>query len=445
MPAPTRSQLDRDLGILFYVTEGEGIGGVLRERLEDFKVFEIALGNILCRPGCSNQLSGSGDYVWFLLEKRGVDTLTALRALARAIGVSHKRFSAAGLKDSRAITFQLVCGEGIDPGSIPKRVGEKVLIHDVFRMPFKLAPGMLVGNLFEITVRRLSVPPSEAEERISSLVNEICEAGGAPNYYGYQRFGTIRPITHVIGRMIIHGRFEEAVRELLTRVFPYESQRAREARQYLASTWDIEGALKIFPKRLHHERMILQYLCKHPGDYTGAIRTLPVAVRQLFIEAYQAYLFNKVLSRRIEAGLPLAEPVPGDLVMLGDNEGAILRARTTNLDKLRELVAMGKASVVGNVFGYSSVLAEGEPGLIENEVLREEGLSLDSFKIKAMPEASSKGTYRPFVMNASQLEWKVISYDAPEANFRFVLRRGSYATVLMREFVKPTDPAKQGF
>lgn len=445
MPAPTHSQLDKELGMLFYITEKEGLGGVLRQKLEDFRVFEIAFGNVLCKPGCAEQFGGSGNYTWFVLEKRGVDTLTALRALARSIGISHKKFSTAGLKDARAITFQLVCGEGVDPNSLPHSIGEKIVIHDVFRMPFKLTTGMLVGNLFEITVRQLKVTSDEARRRIGSLIDELREAGGAPNYYGYQRFGTIRPLTHVIGKLIMHNRFEEAVRELLTRIFPHESQRARDARQYLASTWDIEGALKIFPKRLHHERMILYYLHKHPNDYAGAIRTLPLAVRQLFIGAYQGYLFNLTLSKRIEAKLPIAEPVSGDLVMLGDNVGAIIRARASNLDKLRELVASGKASVVGNVFGYASVLAEGEPGIIEGEVLEEEELSLDSFKIKAMAEASSRGTYRPFALKIPLLEWEVVPDHLPGASFRFMLRRGAYATVLLRELVKPEDPVKQGF
>jgi len=31
------------------------------------------------------------------------------------------------------------------------------------------------------------------------------------------------------------------------------------------------------------------------------------------------------------------------------------------------------------------------------------------------------------------------------ANFKFTLHRGSYATVLLREFMKPEDPASSGF
>lgn len=444
MPHPARSELDKALGMLYYSTETEGTGGILRKEVEDFIVVELMPNRIACLPGVAKTLStGSGDYVWFVLEKRGVDTVTALKAVARALGVSHKRLSVAGLKDASALALQVACVEGVEPARIPSQVGEKIRIHDVFRMPFKLSTGMLCGNLFEVLVRDMAVCSSAAEERIKGIAEELEGVGGAPNYYGYQRFGTIRPLTHTIGKYVLLGRFEEAVGELLTRVFPRESERAKEARLYLASTWDIEGALKIFPRRLHHERAVLHYLAKHPEDCAGAIRTLPLSVRLLFVEAYQSYLFNKVLSRRMELGLPLHLPVEGDLLAIGECGKAILRVRDSNLDKMTELVLKGRAEAVGNVFGYASVLAEGVPGEIEREVLREEGASLGVFKVKGMPELSSRGTVRPLTLMPEDFAWGL---ESPcSTRFKFSLRKGMYATVFLREFVKPTDPAGQGF
>jgi len=449
MPSPTRSKLDEELGMKFYATSSEGVGGVLRVRDEDFIVVEVALGGVLCTPRDVRRIGGGeGEYTWFLLEKRGVDTVTALRAVARAIGISHKRLSVAGLKDAHAVTFQLACVEGVEPHELPKRVGSKVWIHNAFKMPFKLTPGMLYGNAFRVRVRRLEVGAREAEERIKRICAELDESGGAPNYYGYQRFGTIRPLTHIIGKHILRGEFEDAVRALLTRVYPGESPRAKEARCYLASTWDLKGALELFPRRLHHERAIIYYLIKHPGDYAGAIRTLPLSVRQLFVGAFQAYLFNLVLSKRLEAGLPLSRAVVGDLVALrrdGDL-GSILRANESNLDKVNRLIARGQAEVVANVPGYSTTLAEGVPGAIEREVLAEEEVSIDMFKVRHMPELSSRGTVRPVALRPEAMCFDVaVTEEGPVAFFSFTLRKGMYATVLLREFIKPEDPAAQGF
>lgn len=446
MPLRTRSDLDRQLGMLFYSTERDGIGGVLRESLEDFVVVELALGRVPCTPGCSKSLSGgSGDHLWLLVEKRGIDTVTALRMLAKAVGVDYRRFSAAGLKDARAVAFQLVSVEGLEPEKVPSQIGDKLRVHETFRMPFKLTTGMLYGNFFNVKVRKLEVPLEDAARRVSQILEEMREVGGAPNYYGYQRFGTIRPITHIVGKYILLGRFEDAARELLTRVFPLESPRAKEFRTYLASTWDLEGALKLAPRRLHHERIVLKHLAKRPNDYIGAIRKLPSAVRRLFVEAYQAYLFNLVLSRRIEEGLPLSSPVPGDLVALRASGFQVLRCRDGNLDKIRELVAKGIAEVVGNVYGYATVLAEGLPGAIERQVLAEEGVSLDLFQAKSMPEAATKGSVRPLALNPENFEWFCGENGGPYMSFSFILRKGMFATVLLREFVKPKDPALQGF
>jgi len=448
MPLRTRSALDEQLGMEYYSTEREGVGGVLRESVEDFVVVELALGRVPCTPGCSKELSGSaGSYLWLLLEKRGVDTVTALQALARSLGIDRRKLSVAGLKDARAVAFQLVCAEGVEPESVPKQIGSKLRVHDVFRMPFRLTTGMLYGNFFSVNVKRLEVPLEEAARRVCEIAEELSDVGGAPNYYGYQRFGTIRPITHVVGKCMLLGRFEDAVWELLTRVFPLESPKAKEFRAYLASTRDVRGALKLVPRRLHHERAILEHLAKRPNDYAGALRKLPLAVRRLFIEAYQAYLFNLVLSRRLEEGLPLSKPVPGDLVALRANGGnaRLMRCRESNIDKLSELVEKDKAEVVGNVFGYATVLAEGIPGVIEREVLASEGVSLDLFQVKSMPEAATRGTVRPLALKPEDFGWFCADGDNPYVNFSFALRKGMFATILLREFVKPTDPARQGF
>ena len=37
------------------------------------------------------------------------------------------------------------------------------------------------------------------------------------------------------------------------------------------------------------------------------------------------------------------------------------------------------------------------------------------------------------------------AYDETIVEFRFMLHKGSYATVVLREFMKPEDPASSGF
>ncbi len=447
MPSPTRSKLDEELGMLFYITRQAGIGGILKGKIEDFIVTELVLGGIPCTSPEIGGWGGSGEYTWFLFEKRSIDTVTALRLIGKALGVDYRSLTVMGLKDARALTFQLACVKGIAPENFPSCVGNRVKILAAFRMPFKLTPNMLYGNQFEIKVRRLALGKSEAMSRISELWEEIREAGGAPNYFGYQRFGTIRPITHIVGKCILKGMFKEAVYELLTRAFPHESEQSKEARKYLASTWDLKGALKLFPRNLHHERMVIRYLIKHPDDYFGAIRTLPLQVRRLFVEAFQAYIFNRVLSRRLKEEMPISKAVAGDLIAIyGAGSASILRANDSNLEKLNQLISLGRAEVVTNVVGYATVLPEGIPGKLEREVLKEENVSVENFKVHHMPEVSSRGGTRPLALRPENFRAAVVDTELGcIAAFSFALRKGMYATVLLREFVKPENPALQGF
>ena len=71
-----------------------GIGGVVRESVADFSVWEVPL----CGP------SGHGQHTMFEIEKRGLSTMDAIRHLANALRVSPRAFGSAGLKDARAVT-----------------------------------------------------------------------------------------------------------------------------------------------------------------------------------------------------------------------------------------------------------------------------------------------------------------------------------------------------
>ncbi|RLE76951.1 MAG: tRNA pseudouridine(13) synthase TruD, partial [Thermoprotei archaeon] len=119
-------ELDRLLGIEVYATKSPGIGGRLRVVPEDFIVEEISRDGLRVRtsltlkPGEEVGLKGSeeGDYTWFILEKRNLDTITAIKIIAKSLGLSYNTFSAAGLKDSRAVTAQLVSAFRVDPNSL---------------------------------------------------------------------------------------------------------------------------------------------------------------------------------------------------------------------------------------------------------------------------------------------------------------------------------------
>lgn len=436
------SSLDLSLGMRYYSTCTDGIGGFLKRHLSDFIVIELTPDQRPCLV-LRGIGGGEGRYTWLVVLKRGVDSTTALRLIARSVGVDARRFSLAGLKDARAVTVQLACIEDVPPEKFSDvRLDGKVRILAAFRMPFKLATGMLYGNRFNVRIRNLAVTPDACAERLRLISDELEEKGGAPNYYGYQRFGTIRPVTHIIGKHILLGDFKSAVETLLQEVFPLESESAKKARLEYAATRDCVRVLPLFPRNLHHERRILRHLSSHPGDYIGGLRALPMSIRKLFVGAYQAYLFNLVLSKRMELGLSINRAVPGDYAAFNCSEKQILRVNESNAGKINEWIGLRRACLMLPVPGYGLSLGRTKLDEIVREVLKEEEITLDVFMCKNMPEVSSRGAFRPAALKPEKMLYSVVEDGVI---FNFVLRKGMYGTVLLREYVKPADPAMQGF
>ena len=94
---------------------------------------------------------------------------------------------------------------------------------------------------------------------------------GIPNYFGLQRFGATRPVTHLVGECILRGDFEQAVVTYIGKEFPGEPEHVRAVRSAFFTTRDIQAALQDLPPQMSFERAMLHYLYQHPDDYSGAL------------------------------------------------------------------------------------------------------------------------------------------------------------------------------
>jgi tRNA pseudouridine13 synthase len=175
-----------------------------------------------------------------------------------------------------------------------------------------------------------------------------------------------------------------------------------------------------------------------PGDYLGALRSLPTNLLMMFVHAYQSYLFNKILSERIRRGISIKFPIEGDLILpldknkLPDHDNPILVTKDM-LDKARKNASEGKAFVSGLLYGTESTFPEGEMAEIEHAVIDAEKIERLDFQIVGLREASSKGTRRELLAPYKELK---IDTAESEPVFSFSLNKGCYATALMREFMK---------
>jgi tRNA pseudouridine13 synthase len=100
--------------------------------------------------------------------------------------------------------------------------------------------------------------------------------------------------------------------------------------------------------------------------------------------------------------------------------------------------------------GFGQRFSEGEMGQIENRILEEEHVKRESFKVHGMPRISGKGELRSVVSPVRDFNKDCVSHDEEsnedkKVRMSFMLLRGSYATMLLREIMKPSDPISAGF
>ena len=454
-------KIEKLIGIEVYATRSLGIGGIIRRSVEDFVVEEVLVDGSkaeIAQSVMHQVLSSSpvrSRYLLCVMVKRNWDTFQALRMVAERLGISTRQIHIAGIKDARAVTAQHITIEGVSAEEI-----KKVKVRDIEARPIgyfrsKLSPYYLLGNSFITTIRAISHPKSTIKKRIQKTIEELQEVSGVPNFFGHQRFGTTRPITHLVGKALVKGNFKKATMLFLAKPSQHEHPESRRAREALQATQDFKQALKIFPKQLRYERQMLRRLAERPDDFAGAFRRLPTRLRELFPQAYQSYLFNRFLSRRIANGLPLNRAEFGDYLVNVERTG--LPALTMHkISRTETSAEINKAMQAGNMrlaiplVGFKQRLSLGIQGEIEKQILQEEGISLADFKIASLPEISARGELRTAITRLNNFLVNELSHDPTdpskcEVKVSFVLHRGSYATVLLRELMKPRNVIRARF
>jgi tRNA pseudouridine13 synthase len=88
-------------------------------------------------------------------------------------------------------------------------------------------------------------------------------------------------------------------------------------------------------------------------------------------------------------------------------------------------------------------------GRIERQILEEEGIRPESFRVNEISRVGGRGGLRAVLTPISGFKLQGSSV-APDQNgcqveLSFMLMRGSYATVFLREIMKPENPLKAGF
>ena len=396
------SNLDSQIGIDVYSTKFSGIGGKIRVEPEDFQVTELISKKV------ENSINDQNGYAVYKLKKKRIDTNHALSGIFRQKGL---RLKSLGLKDASAVTEQFVCS-GHAGKAIENFSSDKYSLEHLGYVKKPLSKKDMIGNHFKLKI-------SECQNNLESFT----EYEKILNFYGYQRFGSKRPVTHLIGKAILQMDFNKAVDLILSFTSSYDSKENTEIRQKLSDKANYQQYFDQVPVQMDIERMVLKEMIEH-GEPIRAIRVIPVSLRRFYIQAYQSFIFNQSLSAAFLDGEDLFEAQSGDVCF--DYNG-IIGKYVKGMDQNLALPFVGYSYYKKTRFDFQI-----------SKILEQEEVSPKDFFIKEMQEASSEGGFRQAAIHCS-------NYSAHDNVVEFSLSRGSFATILLREIMKPQDPMIAGF
>lgn len=388
-----------------------GAAAETRARLEDFEVEEAPL----YAP------SGAGEHVLFEIEKRDRTTPNAVHRLAQAFGAPEGKFGYAGLKDRAAVTRQWLSVQGVAPERIAGYEEEGLRVLRAARHRNRLQVGHLKGNRFAVVLRGAA----EGAEARYGRIAERLGASGVPNYFGEQRFGKKGDSAEVGARMV-RGDAEGAVRALLApgpeATEPGDVLRARA----LAAEGRWREAADAWPRGYREEAMVLRALAERE-DFARALARLPRSAASLYVSAFQSALFNRVVADRIG---DLGALYAGDIAYKHEN-GASFRVEDAAAEQPR--ADRFEISPSGPLPGKKLLRPSGDPGAREGAILAAAGVDPDRLPSKVCGFAL-QGERRP--LRIPLREFALERAEDGAIRLRFFLPKGSYATAVLREFLK---------
>jgi tRNA pseudouridine13 synthase len=405
-------------GMECYCTGFAGIGGSIKQDSASFRVSELVDDSLL---DFSKEFGGAHRYPLYILEKEGVDSNHALFEIER----THRlRLRVMGIKDAKAVTSQYAGSDRVWQGA-PRELRTshtRLTLQGFTKKP--LGRESLTGNEFSITIS------GPSRDDISGFQAEI---GKIANFYGLQRFGSERLVTHLVGREIVRRDFAKAVEFLLSYTTEYDTESSREIREKCRDPANYKQALKAMPRGMDIERQLLGALVAGK-DGAAALRAVPLQIRRLFVQAYQAYIFNRCVSKAIAYGEDISKPKPGDLCFEMEGPFTFGRIKKYDPDAKAQMVPAVRMA------GYTFQPGKGRFEAITKELLEQEGVTAKDFYVKEMQELSQQGGFRQ-----APLWCRDFAFHTSPLTVSFKLPKGSYATTLLRELMKPDDPIKAGF
>jgi tRNA pseudouridine13 synthase len=375
---------------------------------EDFRVEELL----------RLRFSRSGRYSICRLEKRNWSTLEVLKHIERKYRLG--RLSRAGLKDRNSCSVQYVSVEG----HAPKRIDEGAFsLKHIGYSARPVTRELLLGNRFVIVIRDLTRAEVEAaQQNLPALRTD-----GFPNYFDEQRFGSARPGKGFIARKLIEGDLDAALKLYMATPALNDDAESRRNTELIAQYWG--NWTKCAGLARPEFSPVFQFLRKSPGDLEGAVRRIQHDLLELFVTAYQSFLWNETLVELIRGfGLPARAA--------GYSQGELLFF-TSLSDLARQFFAQHEIPMASP----RTVLGQEPVKRAVMVVLAREGIGPRDLRLPMRIEGvffkpySRPGLVRPAKFGLSGPKPDELHRGKQKLELSFELPPGSYATMLVRRLL----------
>ena len=239
---------------------------------------------------------------------------------------------------------------------------------------------------------------------MSTRINQF----GFPNYFGLQRFGTQRPLSHLMGKFLLKKQWQQAVQLYLLTSSALEKTSIQQARYQLELTEDYQQFIDQIPPYYQYERMLAFSLLKQPSNYIKAINKLPKKILSLFVGSYQSYIFNQLLTHYLIQTIGQDQP---------------------------HLIIPDKLPIIGSETQLTDYSTDTQ--YIIQSIMEQDGISQQNFQGKVswlkQKGHTRRALVKPLLLNNTQLSYTIHKHGIA---LEFGLPKGCYATILLREFLK---------
>ncbi len=384
--------------------KGYSVAVKIKVRPEDFQVEELAY----------LPLSRGGPYRVYLLKKWGWNTVDLLRRLSKTLGVPFKNFSYGGKKDRYALTTQYITIKDRREFNIEEKHYSLTPVGSMYR---PMGPDLLLGNRFEITVRKLN---EDKVQYAKESLKEVSEWGYI-NYFDDQRFGSFAPLQGFIAEKLLLEDYYSALKIILTHIYPEDKKPARQRKRLLKAHWgDWHKCLELAETAL--EKYIFRELSKSSAP-ERIIKRLPKEEISMYVAAFQSFLWNET-ARRI---LMIYEDSP---LRYRGIAGDYLFYQVPDKDAFQYMKTLS-IPVASDRMTFEEELSKN----IFKGILEERGLNNIDFIIKPL-KYSFPSFSRQMVVFPEELVYEDREDEVYRGyrclRIRFRLPKGSYATMLLK-------------